>query len=118
VGVLAHPPAGLDAGPLGQHRPGADRGRLLGPGADPTGRLPTAPQALAPGQHDRPAAERQVTYPDRAAAVELGPHATAGAANHGGGGLDLELPLAGHDFGGEDLKPSKSSSLEAVALLC
>ena len=104
MGVLADPPAGLSPGPLGQHRSGADRGCLLGPGADPTRRLWTAPQALAPPEHHRPASERQVTHQDPAAAMELGPHPTALTADHGGGGLDLELPLTGRDLRGEDLE--------------
>jgi hypothetical protein len=37
--------------------------------------------------------------------MELGPHPTALTADHGGGGLDLELPLTGHDLRGEDLEP-------------
>jgi hypothetical protein len=50
VGVLADPPTGLGAGSLGQHRPGTDRGRPLGPGADPACWLTTAPDPpLAPG---------------------------------------------------------------------
>src|SRR4029453_12136285 len=35
---------------------------------------------------------------------ELSPHPTTLTADHGGGGLDLELPLAGDDLRGEDLK--------------
>jgi hypothetical protein len=64
----------------------------------------TAPDPLAPGQHHRPATDRQVTDPDRAAAMELSPHPTTLTADHGGRGLDLELPLAGYDLRGEDLK--------------
>jgi hypothetical protein len=104
VGVLADPPTRLGPGPLGQHRPGADRGRAFGPGPYPTGRLTTAPDPLAPGQHDRPAADRQVAHPDRAAAVELGPHPAALTADHRGRGLDLELPLTGRDPRDQDLK--------------
>jgi hypothetical protein len=77
VGVLTDPPARLGAGPLGQHRPRADRRRPLGPGPHAAGELTTAPDPLAPPEHHRPAADRQVTHPDRAAAVEFGPHPTA-----------------------------------------
>jgi hypothetical protein len=104
VGVLADPPAGLGPGPFGQHRPRTDAGRLLGPGPDPTGRLPTAPEALAPPQHDRPAADRQVAHPDRAPAVRGGPHATACTADHRGRGLDGELPFAAHELGRDELE--------------
>jgi hypothetical protein len=104
VGVGADAPAGLGPGPLGQHCSGVDGRRPLGPGPHLAGRLPTAPEALVPGQHDRPAADRQVPHPDRAAAVELGPYPTADAADHGGRGLDGELPLAGRDLRGEDLE--------------
>jgi hypothetical protein len=104
VGVLADPPARLGAGPLGQHRPGADGGHPLGPGPHPAGRLPTAPQALAPPQHDRPAADRQVPHPHQAAAVGSGPHPTAPTADHGGRGLDDKLPLTTHHLRGEDLE--------------
>jgi hypothetical protein len=104
VGVLADPPAGLGAGPLGQHRPRTDGGRPLGPGPDPAGRLTTAPEALAPPQHHRPATSGQVTHPDRAAAVQLGPLAAAHAADHRGRGLDGELPLATHQLGRDDLE--------------
>jgi hypothetical protein len=44
-----------------------------------------------------------VADPDRAAAVELGPHPAADAADQGGGGLDLELPFTGRDLRGVDL---------------
>jgi hypothetical protein len=104
VGVGADPPAGLGPGPLGQHRPRPDGGRLFGPGPDPTGRLPTAPQALAPGQHDRAAADRQIAHPDCASAVRGCPHATAPTANHRGRGLDGELPLATHEHGRDELE--------------
>jgi hypothetical protein len=104
VGVLADPPAGLGPGPLGQHRPRVNRPRLLGPGPHSTGRLPTAPQALAPQQHHRAPTDRQVPHPDRAAAVELGPHPAALTADHGSRGLDLELPLAADHLRGDDLK--------------
>jgi hypothetical protein len=77
VGVLADAPTGLGAGPLGQHRPRPDRGRLLGPGPRLAGQLMTAPEALAPQEHRRPATERQVAHPDRPSAVELGPHPAA-----------------------------------------
>jgi len=40
-------------GPARSAPPRADRGRLLGPGPHPTGRLPTAPDPLAPAQHHR-----------------------------------------------------------------
>jgi hypothetical protein len=104
VGVLADPPTRLGPRPLGQHRPRSDPSHPLGPGPHPTGRLPTAPDPLAPAQHDRPTTDRQIAYPDRAAAVELGPHPAAPTANHRGRGLDLELPLTGHDLRGQDLK--------------
>jgi hypothetical protein len=104
VGVLADPPARLGAGPLGQHRPGADRRCPLGPGADPAGGLRTAPDPLAPGQHYRPATDGQVAHPDPAAAMELSPHPTTLTADHGCSGLDLELPLAGYDLRGQDFK--------------
>jgi hypothetical protein len=70
----------------------------------PAGRLTTAPDPLAPGQDHRPAADRQVAYPDRVAAVQLSTDATADAANQGGGGLDLELPLAAYHPRGENLE--------------
>jgi hypothetical protein len=104
VGVLADPPTRLGAGPLGQHRPRADRGCPLGPGPGPTDRLATAPDALAPQEHGRPPADRQVADPDRAAAMGLGPHPTAHTADHGSRGLDGELPLATDDVYGEDLE--------------
>jgi hypothetical protein len=104
MAVLAHPPTGLNPGPLGQHRPGADRGHLLSPGADPTGRLPTAPDPLAPGQHHRPATDRQVPHPNRSPAVGFGPDPTALTADHGGRGLHLEPPLTAYHPRGEDLE--------------
>jgi hypothetical protein len=104
VGVLADPPARLGAGPLGQHRPRTDRGHPLGPGPHAAGGLTTAPDALAPQEHHRPAADRQVTHPDRPAAVQAGAHAAARAAGHRGRRLDGELPLATRHLGGEDLK--------------
>jgi hypothetical protein len=116
VGVLAHPPAGLGPGPLGQHRPGADRIYLLGPGPHPAGRLPAAPDPLGPQEHHRPAADRQVTHPDRAAAMGLGPHATAWAADRRRRGLDCQPPLAARHVRGKDSKPSRPSSLQAKAL--
>jgi hypothetical protein len=63
VGVLADPPAGLGAGPLGQHRPRTDRRRPLGPGPHLAGGLMTAPEALSPQQHHRAAATGQVAHP-------------------------------------------------------
>ena len=104
MGVGADPPAGLGPGPFGQHRPRTDRGRLFGPGPDPAGRLMTAPQARAPGQHDRAAADRQIAHPDCASAVGGGRHATAHAADHRGRGLDGELPLATHEHGRDELE--------------
>jgi hypothetical protein len=104
VGVLADPPAGLSAGSLGQHRPGTDRGHLLGPGPHPAGGLTTAPDPLAPGQHHRMAADREVAHPNCAPAVELGLYPTAQAPDHGGRGLDGEPPFAAHHLGRDDLK--------------
>jgi hypothetical protein len=108
VGVLADPPAGLGPGALGQHRPRTDRGHPLSPGADPAGRLMTAPDALAPQEHDRSAADRQVAHPDGAAAVEPGPYPATHAPHHGGGGLDDELPLAAHHLRGENLEAAQA----------
>jgi hypothetical protein len=104
VGVLADPPAGLGPGPFGQHSPWTDRGHPLSPGADPASTLPTAPDPLTPGQHHRPATDRQVAHPDHTAAMGLGPHPTAHATDHGGRGLHLELPLAAYHPRGEDFK--------------
>jgi hypothetical protein len=42
--------------------------------------------------------------PDRAAAVELGPHPAAVAADHGGRGLHGDLPFAAYHLGGDDLE--------------
>jgi hypothetical protein len=50
--------------------------------------------------------------------VELGPRPSASEVDRGGRGLDGEPPLAVQTTGGEDLKPSKPSSLKADALLC
>jgi hypothetical protein len=58
VGVLADPPAGLTAGPFGQHRPRADRGHPFGPGPHLAGRLTTAPEPLTPAQHHRSTTNR------------------------------------------------------------
>jgi hypothetical protein len=62
------------------------------------------PEPLAPGQDHWPATSGQVTHPDRAPAVEFGPHPAADAPDHGGRGLDGELPLAAHDVRGQDLE--------------
>jgi hypothetical protein len=105
VGVLADPPARLGPGPAGQHRPRPDRGLLLGPGAHFAGRLTTAPDPLAPGQHHRPAADWQVPYLDRAARMQSGLAATGRTAHRGGGGLDLQPPFVVDDLGGGDLEP-------------
>ena len=94
---LADPPTGLSAGSLGQHRPGTDRGRPLGPGAYPAGWRTTAPDPLAPGQHTGRPPTEQVAHPDRTAAVELGPRPSAPAPDRGGCGLDGEPPLAACD---------------------
>jgi hypothetical protein len=40
--------------------------------------------------------------------VELGPHPAADAADHGGRGLDGELPFAAYHLGGEDLEAVKA----------
>jgi uncharacterized protein YxjI len=104
MGVLPDPPTGLGAGPLGQHHWGADHLGLLGPGPDAAGGLSAAPDPLAPGQHHRPVTDRQVTHPDSPAAMQGGAHAAACAADHRRRGLDLELPLATHHLGGEDLE--------------
>jgi hypothetical protein len=104
VGVFTDPPARLGPGPFGQHRPRADRDRLLGPGPHSAGRLPAAPQALAPAQHHRPATDRQVTHPNRAAAVRGGRHATACTADHRGRGLDDQLPLTTQQLGRDELE--------------
>jgi hypothetical protein len=104
VGVLADPPTGLGAGPLGQYRPRTDRGDLLGPGPHPAGRLKTAPDPLAPQQHHRAAADRQVTHSHYASAVRGGSHATARTADHRGRGLDGELPFATHKLRRDHLK--------------
>ena len=42
--------------------------------------------------------------PDRAAAVELGPHPTALTADHGRRVLDDQLPLAAYHLGSKDLE--------------
>jgi hypothetical protein len=105
-------------GPLGQHRPRTDRGDLLGPGPHPAGLFATAPDPLAPQEHHRPPADWQVADPDRAAAVELGPHPTTPTANHGGHRLDVELPLATHHLGGENRKAVKAEQRRPDALLC
>jgi hypothetical protein len=42
--------------------------------------------------------------PDRAQAMEFGLRPAADAPDHGGRGLDDKLPLAAHDFRGEDLQ--------------
>jgi hypothetical protein len=104
VGVLADPPTRLGAGPLGQHRPRTDGGRSLGPGPHRAGLLPTAPDALAPGQHYRLAADRQVTHPDRAAAVRGSRHAAAHTADHRGRSLDGELPFVSHELSRDELE--------------
>jgi hypothetical protein len=104
VGILADPSAGLGPSSLGQHRPRPDRGRLFGPGPDPAGRLTTAPEAFAPPQHHRPAADRQIPHPDGATAVECGPHPTAPTAGHRARGLDRELPFATHELGRDELE--------------
>jgi hypothetical protein len=104
VGVLADPPAGLGAGPLGQYHPRSDPSYPLSPGPHPTSRLPTAPDPLAPAQHHRPATNRQVTHPDHPATVRSGSHPAAHAADHRGRGLDIELPLATYELGCHDLQ--------------
>src|SRR5512132_730619 len=78
--------------------------RLLGPGPNPAGWLTTAPDPLAPGQHHRPAADRQVTHPDRAPAVRSGRHATTPTADHRGHGLDDQLPFAIYQLGRDELE--------------
>jgi hypothetical protein len=108
MGVLADPPAGLGAGSLGQHRSRTDGRHPLGPGPDLADRLTAAPDPLPPPQHHRTATSGQVADPDRTPAVELGPHPTALTADHGGCGLDLELPLTGRDLRGQDLKAVKA----------
>jgi hypothetical protein len=55
---------------------------------------------------------------DRTPAVEFGPHPAANAPDHGGRGLDGELPVAAHDFAARTSKPSGSSSLETELLQC
>ena len=50
--------------------------------------------------------------------MKLSANATADAADHAGGGLDRQLPLAGHHLRGEDLEAIQASSLEAEALRC
>jgi hypothetical protein len=40
--------------------------------------------------------------------VELGPHPAADAADHGGGGLDNQLPFAAYHLGGNDLEAVKA----------
>jgi hypothetical protein len=117
VGVLADPPAGLGPGPLGQHRPRPDGGRLLGPGPHLAGRLTTAPEALAPPQHHRPAADRQVPHPDHPSAVRSGSYATTRTADQGGRGLDGKLPFAPTSSAETSWKPSRSSSAAPDALL-
>ena len=97
--VVSHRP-----GSLGQHRPRADRGGLLGPGPYAAGGLSAAPDALAPAEHHRPAASGQVTHSDRTAAMQGGAHSTARAADQGGRGLDDKLPLATDHLGGKDLE--------------
>jgi hypothetical protein len=105
MGVLADPPTRLGPAPLGQHRPRPDGDRLLGPGLDRTRRLDTAPDPLAPGQHHRPSADRQVPHPDRAASVESGLAATGRTAYRGGRCLDPKLRFIVNDLGGGDLEP-------------
>jgi hypothetical protein len=104
VGVLADPPARLGAGPLGQHRPRPDGGRLLGPGPHRAGLLATAPEALAPGQHHRPAADRQVPHPDRAPAVRGSRPAAAPTADRPDRRLDGELPFVSHELSRDELE--------------
>jgi hypothetical protein len=104
MGVLADPPAGLGPGSLGQHRPRSDRDRLLGPGLDRTGGLDTAPDPLTQGQDHRPAADRQVPHPHRAASMESGLAAAGGTPHRGGGGLDRKSPFVVDDLGGGDLE--------------
>jgi hypothetical protein len=104
VGVLADPLAGLGAGPLGQYRPRSDPSHPLGPGADPTGRLTAAPEALARGKYHRAATDGQVTHPHHAAAMRRGSHAAAHAPDHRGRGLDGKLPFATHELGRDDLQ--------------
>jgi hypothetical protein len=43
--------------------------------------------------------------------VEFGPHPAALTADHGGRGLDLELPLTGRDLRGEDLEALQAEQL-------
>jgi hypothetical protein len=53
------------------------------------------------------------------AAMELGPHPTALTADHGGRGLELELPLPARNLRGEDLEavqPSQPSSRRTTVL--
>jgi hypothetical protein len=59
---------------------------------------------LRQGQHHRAAADRQVTHPDRATTMGLGPHAATWAADDLRRGLDHQPPLATHHLRGEDLK--------------
>jgi hypothetical protein len=95
-----------------------DRRRPLGPGPHPAGGLATAPEALAPQEHHRPAADRQVAYSDRAAAVRNGPHAAAHAADHG----DVVWTASSHSpptsCAETTSKPSKPSSADPDLLRC
>jgi hypothetical protein len=50
--------------------------------------------------------------------MELSPHPTTLTADHGGRGLDLELPLTGRDLRGEDLEAVQAQQPEAEALRC
>jgi hypothetical protein len=104
MGVLADPPAGLGAGPFGQHRPRTDRGCPLGPSPHPASRLTTAPEALAPQQHHWPATTGQVAHPDHPSAVWSGSHPAARTAHHRRRRLDSKLPLAIHQLGRDDLQ--------------
>jgi hypothetical protein len=104
MGVPADSPAGLGAGPLGQHRPRSDPGHPLGPGPHPTRRHTAAPDPLAPARHHQPAADRQVAHPNRPAAVRGGPYAAARTADHPRRRLDRKLPLATHQLRRDDLQ--------------
>jgi len=118
VGVLAHSSARLIAGPLGQYGPGADGVGLLGPGPCRAPGLGAAPDALAPHQHHRPPADRQVPYPCRAASMRLGPDSTDRAPDQRGCGLHRELKLTVALDDRTKLNPSRPSMIAPDTLPC
>ena len=94
VVVLAHPPAGLDPGPLGERRPGADEWARLAPGLHLAVGLSTAPQPLGPHHDHGPAAAGQVTHLGPAPALGPRSGSTAETADDAGLGLHQLVQLA------------------------